>query len=143
MEQTFIIIKPEWVHLAQEILNELDNHGIRIKTSKIDSIPINIVENHYSAHKEKVIYPWLLNEFVNKPVVIAIYEGENVVERFKELIGPTDPSQASKHTIRARYSNDSKEKAEAEKRTVKTVIHRSGSIEEAQQEIQIWEHLFN
>lgn len=143
MEQTFIIVKPEWVHLAQEILNELDNYGTRIKTSKIDSIPLNVVENHYSAHKEKVIYPWLLKEFVNKPVVIAIYEGENVVERFKELIGPTDPSKAPKHTIRARYDNDSIEKAEAEKRTVKTVVHRSGSIEEAKQEIQVWEHLFN
>jgi len=143
MEQTFIMVKPDSIHLAETILKELDQHGTRIKTSKIDSIPLNIVENHYSAHKEKHFYQSLLDEFVNKPVVIAIYEGDNIVERFKELIGPTDPSKASAHTIRARYSNDSIEKANAENRVVRTVVHRSGSIEEAKQEIQVWEHLFN
>ncbi len=142
MEQTFIMIKPDFIYVANEILKELDQYGKRIKTSKIDSVPSYVVENHYSAHKEKHFYQSLLNEFVNKQVVIAIYEGENIVQNFKDIIGPTDPSQASKHTIRARYSNDSKEKAEAENRVIITVVHRSGSIEEAQQEIQIWKELF-
>lgn len=137
------MIKPDYIHIAETILKELDQHGMRIKTSKVNSVPQHVIENHYSAHKGKHFYNELINEFANKPVIIAIYEGENIIQKFIELIGPTDPSKAPAHTIRARYSNDSKEKAEAENRTIKTVIHRSGSIEEAQQEIEVWKELFN
>jgi nucleoside-diphosphate kinase len=143
MEQTFIMIKPDHIHLAEDIFKELDKYATRIKTASITSVPSYVIENHYSAHKEKYFYQWLLNEFTNKSVVIAIYQGKNVVEKLKEIIGSTDPSTAPKNTIRARYSNDSKEKAESEKRVIKNVIHRSGSIEEAQQEIEIWKHLFS
>jgi len=139
-EKTFVFIKPDHVDLANKILHELDTYGDRIQTVKIDYVPKEIIENHYAPHKGKFFFDYMVDYFVNKPLVIAIYEGENIIEKLIEVIGPTDPSKASSKTIRGKYSKDSLETAIVEKRTVKNVIHRSNSIKEFKREIEVWKN---
>ena len=142
IEKSFVLIKPDHVDLAEQILHELDAYGQRIKTKKIRHVPKEVIENHYSIHKGKFFFKYMIDYFLNKPVVIAVYEGEDVIKRFIEIIGPTDPSKAPKETIRGKYSKDSLENAIAEGRTVKNVIHRSDSPEEFIREIDIWKSYF-
>jgi nucleoside-diphosphate kinase len=139
LEKTLIVIKPAHFHLAGDILKELDKYGRRIKTAKVSSVPREVAEEHYATHKGKFFYKWLVDSFVNKKVVIAIYTGKGVIQKLSEIIGPTDPSKAPEGTIRRRYSTDSEKKAKAEKRTIANVVHKSSSAEEAEREINVWQ----
>lgn len=138
VERTLVIIKPEHIHLADKILKELDRHGKRIKTVRIKAVPREVIEQHYALHKGKFIYDWLIDEFLGKPAVIAIYGGKGIIQEFVDIIGATDPSKASKESIRGKYGDDNMEKAIAEKRAMASVVHRSDSMEEAEREINVW-----
>ncbi len=138
-EKTFILIKPDHVKVADEILSHLDSYGSRILSGKVDSVSKEVIEEHYAPHKEKYFFHNMTRSFIGNSVILAVYEGEEVIQKFINLIGPTDPSKAQTHTIRGKYGNDSIERAEAEKRSVKNVIHRSDSSEEAEREIKVWE----
>lgn len=137
-EKTFVFIKPSHVDLAEKILNELDEYGSRIKTVKVDHIPKDVIENHYNIHKGKFFFDYMVDFFENKSIVLAVYEGEGIIKKLIDVIGPTNPVKAPPKTIRGKYSNDSLEIAIAEKRTVKNVIHRSDSQEEFNREIEVW-----
>ena len=139
IEKILIIIKPDHVHLADIILNELDSYGKRVKTARVNAVPRELVEQHYSVHKGKIFYEWVVDSFAGRPVVIAVYEGRNIIQKFSEVIGPTDPVKASKESIRGKYSTDSQAVAVAEKRALSNVIHRSDSVNEAEREMKIWE----
>lgn len=142
IEYAFVLIKPDHVDIADNILNELDDYGTRRKTIKVDSVPREIIENHYSHNWEKFFFEYMADYFIGKPVVIAIYEGENIIQKLREVAGPTDPIKASKSTIRGKYSNDSLEKAIDERRPVKNVIHVSDSQDEAIREVRAWSRYY-
>lgn len=137
-ETVFILIKPDHVDLAEQILSELDQYGHRVKTVKVENVPRIIIENHYSVHKGKHFFRYMIEGFTGRQVVLALYEGEEVITKFVKVIGDTDPSKASKDSIRGRFSNDSLEEAIAEGRMVRNVIHRSDSPEEVRREINVW-----
>ncbi len=138
MERTFVMIKPEQVSRAEKILAELSGYGTLTAKAVIPAVPRAVVEEHYAVHRERPFYQYLVDSFVDRPVVIAVYEGEGVVQKIMEGCGPTDPAKAPKDTIRGRYSNDSLEQAMAEQRPVQNVIHRSDSPAEAEREIEVW-----
>ena len=138
LERTFILIKPANIGDADAILDELDHYGHRVASAHVDAIPRDIIESHYAPHKGKFYFEDMVADFVEKPTVIAVYEGAGVISRMLEIIGPTDPSKAPPHTIRYRYSNDSLADAIAQKRPLKNVVHRSDSVSESSREIAVW-----
>lgn len=72
------------------------------------------------------------------PVVVFVLEGENAVQKVRDITGFTDPSRAAKGTIRGDLGEDSIVKANGEKRAVANLVHASGSLEEAEREIRLW-----
>lgn len=142
-ERTFIMIKPEHVSSTEEILADLSGYGTLTAKAVITAVPRAVVEEHYTVHRERPFYQYLVDSFVDRPVVIAIYEGMGVVQKVMECCGSTDPAKASKETIRGKYSDDSLEKAIAEHRPVRNVIHRSDSPAEAEREIEVWKTYFH
>jgi len=138
IETTFTFVKPYHVPVAYQILAELDQHGARLATATVPSVPLEVVELHYSCHYGKPFFRRITTDLAGQTLVLAVYEGDNIIGRFVEIIGPTDPSKAPKHTIRGRYSTDSMAQAEIDGRTVRNVIHRSDSQSEADREISLW-----
>ena len=138
VERALVLIKPDHVEFADEILRELDNHGSRAATSRVFSVPGNVIRAHYSPHNGKPFFGYMTGSFIGKPVVLAVYKGEGIIQKLIDVIGPTDPSKASEDTIRGKYSKDSLEKAIAEGRPVRNVVHRSDSVEEAERELRVW-----
>lgn len=141
-ERTFVMIKPEHVNLADYILEELRQCGTLVQQTMIERVPREIIERHYAIHRERPFYLYLVESFVDKPVVLAIYEGEGIVQKVMKQCGPTDPAKAPQDTIRGKYSTDSLEKAIAEQRPCQNVIHRSDSPSEAEREMAVWESYF-
>lgn len=138
-QRTFVMIKPDHFLLAYDIFRELDQHGNRINVAHVNKVPQKLIEDHYIPHKGKSFYKYMTRSFVNRSIWIAIYEGNNIIQKLIDIIGPTDPSKAPQNTIRGRFSEDTLQTAIDEQRPVKNVIHRSDSVEEAKREIQVWQ----
>jgi len=142
IEKTFNMIKWDGINHEKEIYRMLEPCGKILISVRIDCVPREFIEEHYSIHKGKSFFDYMVESFVGNPAIISIREGEDVIRKTIETIGPTDPSKAPEYTIRGKFSNDSLEKAISEHRPVQNVIHRSDSPEEAAREIKVWERYF-
>lgn len=72
------------------------------------------------------------------PVVCMIWQGNKAVELVRKITGGTEPLTSDVGTIRGDFTLDSYALADADQRSVRNLIHASGSTEEAEQEIKIW-----
>jgi|GEM_PF-6299762 len=81
--QIMVIIKPWSLQHAEEILNEFDKHGTRIKTSKINKLKLEDLAIIYERLKQEPYYGPMVADCNNKPAVIALYEGRRT--EFDEL----------------------------------------------------------
>jgi nucleoside-diphosphate kinase len=138
IERTFIMVKPDHYDLADLILKDLDMHGNRVQTARVESVPREVIEEHYAAHRGKYYFGYMTDSFVGRPVVLAVYEGEGIIKKMMDAVGPTDPAKAEGNTIRRKYCNDSLDAAIAEKRPCKNAVHRSDSPKEAERELAVW-----
>ena len=137
-ERTFVMIKPDHVPRAEDILRILDRQGKREMQGLVESVTKELIETHYEEHKNKPFFPYVATYFVGRPVVPAVYSGENIIKKISTAIGETDPKAAAKGTIRYIFSNDSLEQAIKEKRHPRNVIHRADSVASAEREINLW-----
>lgn len=72
------------------------------------------------------------------PVVAMIWQGAHAVELVRKITGATAPLLADVGTIRGDFTLDSYALADTDQRSVRNLIHASGAIDEAEQEIKIW-----
>lgn len=72
------------------------------------------------------------------PVVVMIWQGMNAVGVVRKITGSTEPLTSAPGTIRGDYTIDSYSAADTDKRSVRNIIHSSGSNEEAKSEINVW-----
>lgn len=81
---------------------------------------------------------WLVDFLTSGPVIALVLEGENAIKLVRDIAGHTIPAKAEEGTIRGDYSDDSAIKANAEKRSIKNLVHASGDRAEAELEIGLW-----
>jgi nucleoside-diphosphate kinase len=86
----------------------------------------------------KVVKKWLVDFICSGPVVAMVVEGEDAVAKIRKLSGYTFPDLADRGTIRGDFGMDSVEKANREGRSIRNIVHSSGSREEAEREIGLW-----
>jgi nucleoside-diphosphate kinase len=72
------------------------------------------------------------------PIVAMVLEGEQAVALVRKIVGATEPMSAAPGTIRGDFSPDSYGLANAQNRPIRNLIHASGAVDEAQNEIKIW-----
>ena len=127
IEQTLSIIKPDAV--KKQIIGEIQT---RIHQAKLDIIAMKMVkltkeqaEGFYAEHQDKPFFANLVNFMMSGPIVVQVLQGENAVERYRQLMGPTDLSKAAAGTLRADFANSMRENA----------VHGSDSLASAEREI--------
>jgi nucleoside-diphosphate kinase len=130
MERTLIIIKPDAVQKGAvgKILDRFIQEGFKIKALKMFRFTEEQAKRFYIVHKERPFYRELVEFMTSGPVVAAVLEGEEAVNRVREIIGPTDSEEARKvapNSIRALFGTDKG----------KNAIHASDSKESASYEI--------
>lgn len=86
----------------------------------------------------KLVQQWNVNYLTEGPVLAMLWQGPHAVEIVRKIVGPTFPQQAPPGTIRGDYGFDSPLTSNSEKRSVRNLIHASGSVEEAKLERQLW-----
>ena len=84
------------------------------------------------------VYDRLIKYWQEGPIVAMVFEGPNAVAVARKLRGHTIPALAEPGTLHATYSYDSSTVSSSLDRVVKTFVHASGSVEEAEREIAYW-----
>ena len=129
-EQTLSIIKPDAVerNLGDEIKSIFQKNGFKIKDSKKIHITKDEASEFYKVHQSKPFYNDLCSYLSSGPIFVMILEGENAVLKNRELMGSTDPKNASENTIRKLYGIS----------IDKNSVHGSDSPDNAKKEINFF-----
>lgn len=72
------------------------------------------------------------------PVIAMIWSGSNAIGLIRKITGGTEPLSSDIGTIRGDYTLDSYKLADTDRRSIRNLIHASGSVEEAEKEMKIW-----
>lgn len=80
----------------------------------------------------------LVDFLVSAPVIAAIFEGEQCVALTRKIVGATEPASSAPGTIRGDLSLDTYALSNEQNRPLRNLIHASGNVEEAKNEIPIW-----
>jgi len=89
---------------------------------------------------------WNMEFMSSGPVFAMLWEGSDVVPIIRKVVGSTFPSESLPGTIRGDYSYESPILANSEQRTIRNLVHASGSKEEAEFERKLWfkeEEIYN
>lgn len=127
MEKTFIILKPDAMEkrLVGTILARFEAAGFDVVACKMGRLSPALLREHYAHVATKPFYPDIEAFMSRRPVVLVALQGENVVQRVRDLLGPTDSRKAAKGTIRGDFGTD----------MMVNVAHASDSVENAHAEL--------
>ncbi len=130
MERSLILVKPDATarNLSGSILSYIEKQGPRLVALKMLQMNRTLEDRHEAVHKEKPFFGGLVNYITSGPIVAAVFEGDNAIEKIRKTMGSTDPAKASKGTIRADFGQDIE----------KNAIHGSDSPETAVKEIKLF-----
>ena len=130
IEQTLSIIKPDAVerNLDNEIKDIFKNKGFKILKEKKIQLEKSEAEKFYKVHETKPFYNDLCSYLSSGPIVVMVLEKENAVIGNRELMGATNPKDASEGTIRKKYGIS----------IDKNSVHGSDSSENAKIEIDFF-----
>jgi len=127
MERTLSIIKPDGVSrgLMGEVIKRFEAAGIKIAAMKKLHLSKKEAEGFYAVHQAKPFFGSLTDFMSSGPIVVMVLEGENVIQRNRDLMGATNYKEAKPGTIRADFATDIE----------KNVVHGSDAPETARTEI--------
>ena len=109
VQRTLAIVKPDAAGrpgVAGQILARIEESGLEIVALKKLRLSEADARGFYAVHKERPFYGELVKFMTSGPVVVAILEGENAIARWRDLMGPTDSTQAEAGTIRGDFGTD-------------------------------------
>jgi nucleoside-diphosphate kinase len=123
MERTLAIIKPDGVArgLIGEVIKRLESINFKITAMKMVYLSKKQAEGFYAVHQGKAFFESLTDFMSSGPAVVMILEGENVIDRYRELMGATDYKEAAEGTIRKEFATDIE----------KNIVHGSDAPETA------------
>ncbi len=108
LERTFSIIKPDAVQKGAtgSILAMFEKAGLQIIALKKVFLTEQQARGFYAVHKERPFYADLVKFMTSGPVVMSVLEGENAIAKNRDLMGPTNSTEAPKGTIRGDFGTD-------------------------------------
>lgn len=126
-EQSLSIIKPDGVSrkLIGQVVKRLEENGINIIAMKMIHMSIKEARGFYAVHKERPFFNSLTDFMSSGPAVVMVLEGEDVIAKYRKLMGATNYKEAAEGTIRKDFATDIE----------KNVVHGSDSPESAAFEI--------
>jgi len=127
MQKTFVIFKPDCMaqrHVG-EVLARFEAAGFDVVGCKLGRLSPELLREHYAHVADKPFYPEIEAFMSQRPVIMMALQGEDIVGRVRELLGPTDSRKANKGTIRGDFGTD----------MMTNVVHASDSDENAKAEL--------
>lgn len=132
MERTLILLKPDAVskHVCGTVINRFDEAGFVIRGCKMMNLSSEILRSHYAHIADKPFYPEVEKFMQSAPVIALVLEGDDIINRMRDMLGVTDCTAAAPGTIRADLGSK-----EAGMSKMMNIAHASDSPEAAVTEI--------
>ena len=130
IQRTLSIIKPDATkrNITGKIIQKFEDGGLSIIAQKRILLTQDQAEGFYSVHKERPFYNDLVSFMTSGPVVVQVLEGDNAVQKNREIMGATNPEEANEGTIRKIHALNIQENS----------VHGSDSEENAKIEIDFF-----
>ncbi len=149
-QQCLVLIKPDGLikSLTGDIILALSQTRGKIIATKIVSVKRELAEEHYSELKNNLIakfnkekgeklyesiLKYIQGDYHTNRVMALVYQGEDIIEKIRAIVGSTNPEDAEPNTIRGRYG-----RINSKTEINENVVHASDSETSAKREIQLW-----
>jgi len=127
MERTLGIIKPDAVSrdLAGRILAQIEAVGLKVEALRMLQLAEEQARGFYEVHRHRPFFDSLVQFMTSGPCIVMVLGADGAIERYRALMGATNPASAAKNTLRALYGSDVERNA----------VHGSDAPETAAHEI--------
>lgn len=154
-------------NLIGEIISRFERAGLKLVAMKMITSDESMVKKHYTLDPEwmrlvgeksikglldKGITPVSMDPMViadsvierlakyltSGPIIPMVLQGGHAVSVVRKIVGTTEPVMSDVGTIRGDYVLDSYPMAMTDERCVRNLIHASGTVDEAINEINLW-----
>jgi nucleoside-diphosphate kinase len=140
-QQCLVLIKPDGLikSLTGNVITAFSETKLKIVGAKVIKAKRELLEKHYSQLKEKKpqIYEETINYMMGKyhtdRIFALVYQGEDAIEKVREICGSTNPEDANPVSIRGKYG-----RINSKTKVFENVVHASDSKESAEKEIKLW-----
>ena len=107
IERTLSIIKPDAVakNVIGQIYSRFEGAGLKVIAARMMQLSRADAEAFYAVHRERPFFKDLVDFMVSGPVMVQVLEGENAIQKNRDLMGATDPKKAAPGTIRADFAD--------------------------------------
>jgi nucleoside-diphosphate kinase len=107
VERTLSIIKPDAVakNVIGQIYARFEAAGLKIVAARMVHLSRTQAEGFYAVHRQRPFFGDLVKFMISGPVMIQVLEGENAIQKNRDLMGATDPKKAAPATIRADFAD--------------------------------------
>ena len=108
LQRTLAIVKPDAVavNATGDIIASIVDNGFRIIGMKMLQITKKEAEGFYAVHADKPFFDSLTNFMSSGPIVVVALEREIAIKAWRDLMGPTNPANASEGQIRKKWGSD-------------------------------------
>ena len=107
VERTLSIIKPDAVakNVIGQIYARFEAAGLKLVAARMVHLSRAQAEGFYAVHRQRPFFGDLVKFMISGPVMIQVLEGENAIQKNRDLMGATDPKKAAAGTIRADFAD--------------------------------------
>jgi nucleoside-diphosphate kinase len=126
MDRTLILVKPDAFArgLTGEIIARFERKGLRIAALRHMQVTEDLARSHYAEHEGKPFFGELVEFITSGPLVAMVLEGHEAVKAARQVIGATNPLEASPGSIRGDFALE----------VGQNMVHGSDSPESAERE---------
>jgi len=107
VERTLSIIKPDAVakNVIGQIYSRFEGSGLKIIAARMLHLSRAEAEGFYAVHRQRPFFNDLVKFMISGPVIVQVLEGDNAIQKNRDLMGATDPKKAAKGSIRADFAD--------------------------------------
>ncbi len=130
MDRTLILVKPDAFErsLTGEIIARFERKGLRIAALRHMQVTEDLARRHYAEHEGKPFFGELVDFITSAPLVAMILEGHEAVKAARQVIGATNPLEATTGSIRGDFALE----------VGRNMVHGSDSAESAKREADLF-----
>ena len=130
IEKTWSIIKPDATkrNVSGSINKIIEDNGLKIVAQKRIKLSKKMAEDFYFIHNDKPFFNELIEYMTSEPVIVQVLKSDDAVNKYRKIMGSTNPENAETGTIRKEFGLNIQENS----------VHGSDSDENARKEIEFF-----
>lgn len=144
LQRTLVLLKPDAIHrgIIGDIMHRFERVGAKMVGLKMLVSDKDTATKHYTEdlarRRGEKVRNLMIEMITSGPIIAIVYEGIEIIDIVRKLVGSTEPKASAPGTIRGDFSHVSYGYADAKEIPVMNLIHASTSPEEAESEIAVW-----